>query len=184
MSLNLNQLRIATQVRELFIQSYSLENIFKEMEEYWLSLYTTDKRCLIVEQTATKVKHQLVTMYAVRLIKNMSAMVGFDLIPLAYQDPTKHWKTEAVILNISSRKVVDHRDLFNMLAVNLFGVSSEILEFGKEPTWDKVKKYVSTVYGIELGDAPEGEANVVTVEAIDKVINELVNGKEVQFKFY
>lgn len=174
---NLNTLRIATQVREMALQGVTLKNTFKEMNVVWESLLTEDKRCLIVEQAATKVKYQLVNMYAVKLIKYLRSIVGLDLVPLSQQDPdTRTWKMDAVILNIASNKVKDHEHLFRLFLVNLFGLNEQLVELSLEPTWAKYRDYVIAVYDFDIGDT-EGVTEVPDLTLIECAIRKLINGK-------
>ena len=178
---NLNTLRIATQVREMALQGVTLKNTFKEMNAVWESLMTEDKRCLIVEQEATKVKYQLVNMYAVKLIKYLRSIVGLDLVPLSQQDPdTRTWKMDAVILNIASNKVTDHEHLFRLFLVNLFGLSEQLVDLSMEPTWAKYRAYVIAVYDFDIGDT-EGVTEVPELELIDGSIYNLLAGKALSF---
>lgn len=178
---NLNTLRIATQVREMALQGVTLKNTFKEMQHVWESLMTEDKRCLIVEQEATKVKYQLVNLYAIKLIKYLRSIVGLDLVPLAQQDPeTRTWKLDAIILNIASNKVKDHDHLFRMFLVNLFGMSEQLVDLSLEPTWAKYREYVRTVYDFDLGDTEE-VTETPDLELIDGAIYNLLSGKALAF---
>ena len=178
---NLNTLRIATQVRELALQGVTLKNTFKEMHSVWESLMTEDKRCLIVEQEATKVKYQLVNMYAVKMIKYLRSIVGLDLVPLSQPDPeTRTWKMDAVILNIASNKVTDHEHLFRLFLVNLFGLSEQLVDLSMEPTWAKYRAYVIAVYDFDIGDT-EGVTEVPELELIDGSIYNLLAGKALSF---
>lgn len=179
--INLNTLRLATQVRELALQGVTLKNTFKHMDEVWLSLMTEDKRNLIVEQTATKVKYQLVNLYAVKLIKYLRSIVGLDLVPLAHQDPeTRTWKMDSIILNIASNKVSDHEHLFRLMLVNLFGLNEQLVELSLKPTWAKYADYVRAVYDIDLGDASE-VTEVPNLELIEGAIYNLLAGEALVF---
>lgn len=178
---NLNTLRIATQVREMALQGVTLKNTFKEMQHVWEALLTEDKRCLIVEQEATKVKYQLVNLYAIKLIKYLRSIVGLDMVPLAQQDPeTRTWKMDAVVLNIASNKVNDHEHLFRLFLVNLFGLNEQLVSLSMEPTWDKYRDYVRTVYDFDLGDT-EGVTETPDLELIDGSIYNLLSGKALAF---
>lgn len=164
MSHNLNTLRIATQVRELLIQGVTLKNTFREMNQVWLSLYTSEKSCPILEQSATKVKYQLVNLYAVKLIKYMNSIVGLDMVPLAQQDPeTRTWKNDSIILNIASNVVKSHEHMFRSMLVNLFGVSEDVIAVAFEPTPENIRSYVKKTYDIDLGDT-EGLTEELTIE--------------------
>ena len=178
---NLNTLRIATQVRELALQGVTLKNTLKEMNAVWESLFTAEGRCLIVEQEATKVKYQLVNLYAIKLIKYLRSIVGLDLVPLSQQDPeTKTWKMDAVILNIASNKVKDHEHLFRLFLVNLFGLNEQLVDLSLEPTWDKYREYVRTVYDFDLGDT-EGVTETPELEKIEATIRTMLTGETVHF---
>lgn len=178
---NLNTLRIATQVRELALQGVTLKNTFKEMHSVWEDLMTEDKRCLIVEQEATKIKYQLVNLYAIKLIKYMRSIVGLDLVPLSQQDPeTRTWKMDAVILNIASNKVTDHEHLFRLFLVNLFGLNEQLVDLSLEPTWEKYRAYVIAVYDFDIGDT-EGVTETPDLELIDGSIYNLLAGKTLSF---
>lgn len=171
--LDTNDLRIATQARELVVQGVTLRNTFKEFNEVWLSLHTEDKKNIIVEQTATRLKYQLVNLYAVKLIKYINSIVGLDMVPLAQQDPTtRTWKMDAVILNIASNKVTDHEHLFRLMMVNLFGVSEDVIDFSLAPTYTKLSAYLGKTYGKEIpGVVHNGEPSI---EEMDKVVIDFI----------
>lgn len=178
---NLNQLRIATQIRELALQGVTLKNTFNHMNEVWLELMTEDKQCIIVEQTATKLKYQLVNLYAVKLVKYLSSIVGLDLVPLAQQDPsTRTWKMDAVILNIASNKVKDHEDLYRLMLVNLFGLNEEIINLSFDFTWENIRQYIRKVYDIDLGDT-DGITETPDLDRIEGTIHNWLNGEPLLF---
>lgn len=184
MSINLNTLRIATQVRELLLQGVTLKNTFREMNQVWLSLYTEDKTCPIIEQSGTKVKYQLVNLYAIKLIKYMNSIVGLDLVPLAQQDPeTRTWKMDGIILNISGNKVRDHEHLYRTMLVNLFGISEDILTIAFEPTAENIRSYVKKTYDIDLGDT-EGLTSEISLEEADGAIYNYVNDPTQSYRLY
>lgn len=179
--LNLNTLRIATQVRELALQGVTLKNTFKEMQHVWESLLTEDKRCLIVEQEATKVKYQLVNLYAIKLIKYLRSIVGLDLVPLAQQDPeTRTWKMDAIILNIASNKVKDHEHLFRLFLVNLFGLNEQLVDLSLEPTWAKYRDYIRAIHDFDLGDT-DGVTETPDLELIEGSIHNFLAGQPLFF---
>ncbi|EBY9763884.1 hypothetical protein D5W64_12295 [Salmonella enterica subsp. enterica serovar Saintpaul] len=163
-AINLTTLRIATQVRELVLQGITLKNTMNDMHEVWLSLYTPDQRCPIVEQTATKVRAQLITLYAVKLIKYINSIVGLDLVPLAadanpaslnYEERSPadiNWKLDAIILNIGSNRIRNHGHMFTLMMVNVFGVSEQFMEFAMDPTWEGLRNIVKKTYDYDLGD--------------------------------
>lgn len=178
---NLNTLRIATQVRELALQGVTLKNTFKEMQHVWESLMTEDKRCLIVEQEATKVKYQLVNLYAIKLIKYLRSIVGLDLVPLAQQDPeTRTWKMDAIILNIASNKVKDHEHLFRLFLVNLFGLNEQLVDLSLEPTWAKYRDYIRVTHDFDIGDT-EGVTETPDLELIEGSIYNFLAGQPLFF---
>lgn len=169
-TLDLGKLRIATQARELIIQGVTLRNTFKEFNEVWLELYTADKQCIIVDQVATKLKYQLVNLYAIKLIKYLNSIIGLDMVPLAQQDPqTRTWKMDAVILNIASNKVNDHEHLFRLMVVNLFGVSEDVIDYALAPTWLKLHKYLEKTYGVVTPEVVRDAEP--TIEDLDKIIS-------------
>lgn len=157
-------LRIATQVRELVLQGITLKNTFNAMEEVWLSLYTEDKKCLIVDMTATKVRAQLINLYAIKFIKYMNSIVGLDLVPLAQSvNPTaadfenrnpadQDWKLDSIILNIGSNKITNHEHMFRLMLINVFGVSEEFVKFSMDQTWEGLRSIILKTYDIDLGE--------------------------------
>lgn len=167
--INLGDLRILTQARELVIQGITLRNTFKEFNEVWLELHTEDKKCIIVDQVATKLKYQLVNLYAIKLVKYLNSIIGLDMVPLAQQDPqTRTWKMDSVILNIASNKVTDHEHLFRLMVVNLFGVSEDVIDFSLAPTYTKLHQYLAKTYARNIpGVVHDGEP---TIEEMDKAI--------------
>lgn len=158
---SVSTLRIATQVHQLALQGVTLKNTFKEMNEVWLSLYTTDKKCQIVEQMGTKVKYQLINLYAIKLIKYINSIIGLDLIPLGQQDlETRTWRQDTIILNIAGLKITDHEHLFRLMMVNLFGLSEDILDFALTGKASVLREYVRKTYDFYL-DEPTSEDQVV-----------------------
>lgn len=163
-AVNLTTLRMATQIRELVLQGVTLKNTMNDMYEVWLSLYTPDQRCPIVEQTATKVRAQLITLYGVKLIKYINSIVGLDLVPLAadanpaslnYEERSPadiNWKLDAIILNIGSNRIRNHGHMFTLMMVNVFGVSEQFMEFAMDPTWEGLRNIVKKTYDYDLGD--------------------------------
>jgi hypothetical protein len=184
MSINLNTLRIATQVRELLLQGVTLKNTFKEMEEVWLSLYDKDQQPLIVLQAGTKVKYQLVNLYAIKLIKYMNSIVGLDMVPLAQQDPeTRTWKNDVVILNIAGNKVKDHEHMFRTMLVNLFGISEDIIKIAFEPTAENIRDYVKKTYDIDLGDT-EGLTSELSIEEAEGALHNYLADPTKAYQLY
>lgn len=166
----LSTLRIATQVHELALQGVTLRNTLKEMNEVWLSLYTTDKQCPIIEQTGTKVKYQLVNLYAVKLIKYINSIIGLDLVPLAQQDITKKsWRQDAIILNIAGLKITGHEHLFELMMVNLFGLSTDVIDFAMHGKVSTLRDYVKKTYDVDLGE-PSSEDQVVELPRVEAAL--------------
>jgi len=181
---NLTTLRIATQIHELALQGVTLRNTFKEMENVWLELHTQDKRCLIVEQVATKVKYQLVNLYAIKLIKYINSIIGLDLVPLAQQDPsTRTWKMDAVILNIASNKVTDHEHLFRLMMVNLFGLSETVIEFAMTAKASVLRDYVKKTYDVDLGE-PTSEDQAIDLEQTEAALRNYLKSPEKKYTLY
>ena len=184
MSVNLNKLRIASQVRELLLQGITLKNTFKEMEEVWLSLYDKDQRCLIVEQDGTKVKVQLVNLYAIKLIKYMNSIIGLDIVPLSQQDPTtRTWKNDSIVLNIGGNKVKNHEHMYRLMLVNLFGLSEDIVDIAFNPTPENIRSYVKKTYDVDLGDT-EGAGDVVTLEQAETALTAYLAAPESIYRLY
>lgn len=192
---NLNTLRIATQVRELVLQGVTLKNTLKDMHDVWMSLYSEDKKCLIVEMQATKVRAQLINLYAIKLIKYINSIVGLDLVPLAQQvnpasadmqnrDPaTFSWKMDSVLLNICSNKIDDHEHLFKLLMINLFGVSEQVIEFSLAPTWTDLRDIIIKAYDFDLGDV-EGVAGIPELELVEGALYNYLHNPEQGYKAY
>lgn len=181
---NLNTLRIATQVRELLLQGVTLKNTFREMDRVWLSLHTADKHCPIVEQSATKVKYQLVNQYAVALIKYMNSIIGMDLVPLAQQDlATRSWKNDAIILNIGGNKVKDHEHLYRLFLLNLFGVSEDIIAIAFDPTPENIRSYIKKTYDVDLGDT-EGLTEQLTIEEAEGALCDYLTNPTKPYRLY
>lgn len=193
--INLNTLRIATQVRELVLQGVTLKNTLKDMHEVWMSLYSEDKKCLIVEMQATKVRAQLINLYAIKLIKYVNSIVGLDLVPLAQQvnpasadmqnrDPaTFSWKMDSILLNICSNKIDDHEHLFKLLMINLFGVSEQVIEFSLAPTWTDLRDIIIKTYDFDLGDV-EGAAGIPELELVEGALYNYLSNPEQGYKAY
>lgn len=176
MSFDLKLIRQHTQVLELLTQGITLKNTFKEMEPVWESLYTPDKRCVIVEQEASKVKYQAVNLYTIKLIKYINSIVGLDLVPLAQQNVDSHqWITDLIILNVASNKIKDHYDLYVKLLVNLFGVSEDIIEIAFNPSYETLETYLVKTYGIGLTN-DEALPEPITIEFITDVIEKYLDG--------
>lgn len=181
--IDLRAIRIATQARELVLQGTTLKNTLKEMNEVWLSLFTEDKRCLITDMQATKVRAQLITLYGVKLIKYINSIVGLDLVPLAQdaspenlnygeRDPAdRNWKIDSVMLNIGSNKITSHEHLFKLMMINIFGVSELVVDFALEPTYGKLRSYLTKTYDWHPVDEPcAPDEAVPTLEALDATV--------------
>lgn len=180
--IDLRAIRIATQIREYILQGVTLQNTLKEMNEVWLSLFTEDKRCLITEMQATKVRAQLITLYGVKLIKYINSIVGLDLVPLAQdaspenlnygeRDPAdRNWKIDSVMLNIGSNKITSHEHLFKLMMINVFGVSEQFIDFALAPSWVGLRALVMKVYDYDIGDV-EGKESVPTLGLANKALN-------------
>lgn len=181
------QLRIATQVRELAVQGITLSNTLKAMETVWDELKTEDGTELIVQQTASKVKYQLVQMYAAKLMKYMNSIIGMDLVPLAYQEiQSRTWRQDSIILNIASNRIDNHEHLFVLLMVNLFGLDKDVVSYSLYPTFDKLRAYVRKVYDFDLGETDHlSEDDVPTIEGATKALREFIcAGIKPTYKLY
>lgn len=179
----LNTLRIATQIRELALQGVTIKNTLKEMEAVWLELHTENKECPIITHSATKIKYQLVNLYAYKLIKYVNSIVGLDMVPLAQQDPdTRTWKMDGVILNIAGNKVKDHAHLFHTLMVNLFGVSEDVLAIAFNPSAENIRTYVKKTYDLDLGET-DGVGEI-TLEQIEQALTAFLNDTTKSYKLY
>lgn len=181
---NFEVLRKYTQARELLIQGVTLKNTFKDMSEVWLELHDQNKRCIIVDQIATRMKYQAVTIYATRFIKYINSIVGLDLVPLSKQDPeTRTWRMDAILRNIAGNKVESHEHLFTLLLVNLYGLSEDIVKFAFNPTWEGMRKYFMDTYDFDLGEDGLKDEDL-TIEAVEVALtNFLANGTD-GFKLY
>lgn len=194
-AINLNTLRIATQVRELVLQGVTLKNTLKDMHEVWMSLYSEDKKCLIVEMQATKVRAQLINLYAIKLIKYVNSIIGLDLVPLSQQvnpasadmqnrDPaTFSWKMDSILLNICSNKIDNHEHLFKLLMINLFGLSEQVIEFALNPTWEGLREIIIKTYDIDLGDT-EGVTCTPELELVEGALYNYLSNPEQGYKAY
>lgn len=179
-----NTLRIATQIRELINQGVTLKNTLKEMNEVWLSLHTADQKCPIVEQTASRVKHQLVNTYAIKLIKYMNSIVGLDMVPLSQQDPEAGtWKMDAIILNISCNKVESHEHLFRLFLVNLYGLNETFVDYALNPSTAGIREYVKKTYDLDLGET-EGVVANVSLEQAQAAIDAYMEHPEGGYTLY
>lgn len=192
--INLGTLRIATQIREFVLQGVTLKNTLKDMEEVWLSLYTEDKRCPIVEQQATKVRAQLIVMYGVKLIKYINSIVGLDLVPLAVdanpnsivfqsRNPADvNWKLDSVMLNIGSNRIKDHEHLFTLMMVNIFGVSEHFVKFALKQTWEGLRQLVIKTYDFDIGETankPGAPTLYIAEKALNEYIAAPINGYDI-----
>lgn len=179
----LNTLRMATQIRELSLQGITIKNTFKEMEDVWLELHTEDKRCPIVEQSGTKVKYQLVNLYAYKLIKYLNSIVGMDMVPLSQQDAdTQTWKMDTIILNVAGNRVKDHEHLFRTLLVNLFGVSEDLVAIAFAPTAENIRTYIKKTYDVDLGET-DGVGEI-TLEQAEQALEDFLAGDTQRYKLY
>ena len=174
-SVNLTTLRIATQVHQLTLQGVTLKNTFKEMSEVWLSLHTADKACPIVDQMGTKVKYQLVNLYAIKLMKYINSIIGLDLISLGQQNlETRTWRQDTIILNIAGLKITGHEHLFRLMMVNLFGLSEDIIEFALTSKATVLREYVKKTYDYDLGEPASEEEEFPLSKAEAKLYNYVI----------
>lgn len=187
MNINPETLRIATQVREFAIQGITLKNTFKEMGAKWEELKTKDGVSLIVEQMGTKLKYQLINLYAIDLIKYMNSIVGLDLVPLAQQDlKGDSLRRDAFILNVSGLRINDHEQLFRLMLINLFGINDFLVDFAFDPDAKTLREYVLATYSVDLGtDAiTSAEPIKVSIEMTEKALGDYIQNPEFNYALY
>lgn len=158
-------IRANMQALEIVRQADVLKTIYAEMEEVWLSLYTQDKKCPIVEQQATIVKRKLIRMYSVKLINHMRSIVNTDLITMAIDTDESFWIADDIVQRLSDGPIRDHNHLFCLLVNGLFGLSMRYIDvmFKEEITLNDLTTLLNDVYiltvdefGIETETLSEG----------------------------
>lgn len=124
------------------------KSLFAELESTWLSLYTKEQTCPIVEQTGTFVKRKLVKQYTTVLVKTLSGVSGCTFISKLNAKPAEFWTTDEVIKQIADTPTKDHEDLFRTLLCQVYGVSETVYRvlMDKEVTWLELYRAVVQVY--------------------------------------
>ena len=88
-------IRQVSQAMSFFAHAHTVKNIRKEMEPIWDSLKVEGKE-LIVEQHMTRVKAQLVQLYAGKLMKLVNLHKDFDMVPVAKEDVSVgNWRIDS-----------------------------------------------------------------------------------------
>lgn len=142
--------------------------IFKEMDATWLSLYTKEQTCPIVEQTGTFVKRKLVKQYAAVLVKSLNGISGCTFVTKFNSQPDEFWTADEVVTQIADTPTKDHADLFKALLSQVYGVSHGVLRvlMDKDVTWLEVYQAVVQVFpsiNLSVEVDLDGDANVATL---------------------
>ncbi len=179
MHFNLEVIRRYTHAIEFVEQSYTIENTFKEMIPVWEKLLSEDGSSIIVRETLTRSKAQLVQLYARDLMKYVNSIIGLTLFPITQEDiKVGNWRVDSIILQIASNDIKDHRHLFELMMTNLYGVPTVMFEFSKEKSSTILAKYLeNTFQGIKLQYDETREVSLVGLE--EKLVSYL-NSEEVE----
>lgn len=163
-------LRALSQAVELFNQGRQLSYIFEDMNETWLTLYTKDKKCPIVEQAGTIVKRNLVRRYAATLIQNLRNTIGLDLISRVIDKDAAFWMADDIIQRISDNKTESHEALFKALVSSIFGVAIDVLNFmlKEEKTKGDLYGVLKQFYDLKVIDIEEDDS--ITVEGATEAL--------------
>lgn len=131
--------------RQTIQTGFSIKMAFDHSQATWNRLKENHSgRCLIVEQKATRVKHQLVSLYVIDMIRFLKTFDSIPLMPIVKEDPSfENWKLDCLVLNLSCRDVKDHKDLFIKTMVSLFGVPTKLVEYALEPTYQNLYDFVN-----------------------------------------
>ena len=78
MHFNLEVIRRYTHAIEFVEQAFTIENTFKEMIPVWEKLLSEDGSSIIVRETLTRSKAQLVQLYARDLMKYVNSIIGLN----------------------------------------------------------------------------------------------------------
>lgn len=142
--------------------------IFNEMEATWLSLYTKEQTCPIVEQTGTFVKRKLVKQYAAALVKNLTGVSGCVFVTKFNSTPEEFWTADEVVTQIADTPTKDHTDLFRTLLSQIYGISYGTLQvlLEKSVSWLELYQAVVKVFpaiNLSVEVDLDGEADVATL---------------------
>lgn len=149
---NLDVIRRYNHVIEFVEQSHTIENTFKEMIPTWEKLLSEDGTSVIVKDTMTRAKAQLVQLYARDLMKYVNSIIGLTMFPITQEDiKVGNWRVDCIILQIASNDIKDHRHLFELMMTNIYGVPTAMFEFIKDKSSSVLAKYLENTYqGIKL----------------------------------
>lgn len=171
-------IRINTQAIEIMKQGKILQLIYGEMDEVWLHLHTTDKRCPIVEEIGTIVKRRLIRQYIIGLVKEMRSMVNVDIINKTIDPDANFWIADDIARTVADNKVEDHFHLFCSLVSAIFGTSIRLvhLMMKDEVTLNELYGVLNDTYTLTLND-PQNDG-VITVEMITERLEGYINGED------
>lgn len=121
--------RVYSTAAAIIDQSHFIKSIFADMEEVWLTLYTKEKTCPILEDIGTNVKRLLVRRYTVALIRQVRNTIGLDLITKTIDPDSVYWHVDDIVQRVSDNKTESHLGLFRALITSIFGLSIKVLDF-------------------------------------------------------
>lgn len=171
-------IRANTQALEIIRQSSVLKTIYAEMEEVWLSLYTQDKKCPIVEQTATIVKRKLIRQYSIKLITYLRSIVNTDLVTMAIDPDESFWIADDIVQRLSDGVIRDHFHLFCLLVNALFGLSMRYIDvmFKETITLNDLTTLLNDVYIITVDEG--GVTDETLVQVITERLEAYIAGED------
>lgn len=170
-------IRANTQALEIIRQSAVLKAIYSEMEEVWLSLYTQDKKCPIVEQQATNVKRKLIRQYAIKLITRLRAIVNTDLVTMAIDTDESFWTADDIVRRLGDGPIRDHHHLFCLLVNSIFGLSMRYIDvmFKEKIVLNDLATLLNDIYILTVDDYQIDEeklSEVITERLSDYIAGE------------
>lgn len=163
-------------LRQTISTGFTIKMAFDHSQATWNRLKENHSgRCLIVEQKATRVKHQLVSLYVVDVIRFLKTFDTIPLMPIIKEDASlENWKLDCLVLNLSCRDIKDHEDLFTKAMVSLFGVPTKLIQYGLNPTYQNLYDFVNiqlkTAYDVPIALADKDK---VTLEDFEQATKEM-----------
>jgi hypothetical protein len=167
-------MRQGTQVLSFFAHAHTVKNIYKEMESVWDSL-KVDGRELVVEHHMTRVKAQLVQLYAAKLMKLVGIHTNFDLVPVVKENvAVGNWRVDSLIVQVASNKVGSHEHLYQLLMTNIYGIPTVMFDFIKAGfTQEPLERYMRATYSkVEVPLDFEGE---ITEDALERFMDGVIH---------
>lgn len=175
MTLQLETIAQYTHAINFVKHAATVENTFKEMMPTWEKLLSADGSSIIIKDTMTRAKAQLVQLYARDLMKYVRTITGLTMFPIAQEDiKVGNWRVDSIILQLASNDVKSHRHLFELMMTNIYCVPSIMFEYGKKNDPKILAKHLEDLFqGIKV---EFDETSPVSLEVIEQGLLLFIEG--------